>query len=286
MDREDASNKLSANAIIQQPQQSSEASDSKLTSQTVRKLARCHLFSRTPFIKTLLTPRALLFIALVVPSRRYLSTISSASSLSEGSSTASNPSPSTAEHRTTLLSSSASSDMVRAARNRCIRVCATRGTTNPRCHRVRDSSTGRISSNPANSSAYRSNRRPSLSVIRRATSAARFLTSISSPKSSRTRARTPALSPPISSAIARAVAKPQRAPVSRRRRDSMQGSISNLPRLDIPLPEREPGKVRFGRRMSAYSSDLHGSPNLNHLFRRLCTLLAGRGRHLLPGNCP
>ncbi len=133
------------------------------------------------------------------------------------------PVPSTAEHRTTLLSSSASSDIVRAARSRCICVCATRGTTNPRCHRVRDSSTGRVSSNPANSSAYRSNRRPSLSVIRRATSAARFLTSTSSPKSSRTRARTPALSPPISSAIARAVAKPQRAPVSRRRRDSMPG---------------------------------------------------------------
>ena len=69
------------------------------------------------------------------------------------------PSPSTAEHRTTLLSSSASNDIVRAARNRCTRVCATRGTTSPRCHRVRDSSTGSVSSNPASSSAYRSSSR-------------------------------------------------------------------------------------------------------------------------------
>ena len=51
-------------------------------------------------------------------------------------------------------------------------------------------------------------RPPSFSVIRRATSAARFLTSTSSPKSSRTSARTPALSPQISSAIARARPNP------------------------------------------------------------------------------
>jgi hypothetical protein len=52
-----------------------------------------------------------------------------------------------------LLSSSASSDIIRAARNRCIRVCATRGSTSPRCYRVRDSSTGSVSSNPPSSSA-------------------------------------------------------------------------------------------------------------------------------------
>jgi hypothetical protein len=159
------------------------------------------------------------------PPAKKLSTISSASSLNEASCNASSPSPSTAEHRTTLLSSPASNDIVRAARNRCIRVRATRGTTIPRCHRVRDSSTGKVSSNPASSSAYGSSSLPSRSVIRRATSAARFLISTSSPKSSRTSARTAALFPPSSSARARARAKPQLAILSWRRRDSIRRSI-------------------------------------------------------------
>jgi hypothetical protein len=98
------------------------------------------------------TARARHFIALV-PSRKNRSTISSASSRSETSCKASSPIPSTAEHITTLLSFPAIKPIVRAARNRCARVRATRGTTSPRCHRVRDSSTGSVSSNPANSSA-------------------------------------------------------------------------------------------------------------------------------------
>ena len=110
------------------------------------------ILARSIFSSRRLAARALDFIA-CVPSRRYLSIISSASSLSEASCTARSVSPSTAEHLTTLLSSPTSSDIVRAARSRCACVCATRGTTSPRCHRVRDSSIGSVSSSPASSSA-------------------------------------------------------------------------------------------------------------------------------------
>ncbi len=139
-------------------------------------------FCRSPLAHIRITPRARDFIALVEPSRKYFSTISSASSRSEGSCSASNPSPSTAEHRTPLLSSSANKDINLAARSRWTRVCAVFGTANPRCHRVRDSSRGISASKPASSSAYGSSGAASFSVILRTTSAARLRISGSSPK--------------------------------------------------------------------------------------------------------
>ena len=147
-------------------------------------------FLRSPSPTSASPSRARLFIA-TVPSRKYLSTISSASSRSEGSCSASRPEPlhRRAPHHIALV---LGQQRHRPSRPQPLhRVFATRGTTSPRCHRVRDSSTGNVSSNPASSSAYRSSSRRIPLVIRRATSAARFLTSTSSPKSSRTSARTP-----------------------------------------------------------------------------------------------
>lgn len=143
--------------------------------------------------------RAWHFIA-GVPSHRNRSTSASASSRNVASRRANVPNPSMAGQRTTLLSSSASSGITRAARIRCVGVCATRGTTSPKCHRVRTSSTGSDSRSPANSSANFSSKPGSRSVTRRAVSTARFLTATSSPNNLRTRARTSALSWPISPA--------------------------------------------------------------------------------------
>ena len=85
------------------------------------------------------------------------------------------PSPSTAEHRTTLLSSSASSDITRAARIRRSLVFATRGTTNfPDAIAFATPPPAAAPAARLTRPRTRSRGPASRSVIRRAVSAARF----------------------------------------------------------------------------------------------------------------
>ncbi len=163
-----------------------------------------------------------------VPSRRARSIISSAIARSDRSSSASNPIPSTAEQRVTLLSSSKSSSISLAARSLCSRVCAVRATTRPRCHRVLDSSIGTSASSPASSSANGHSALASFSVTRRATSAARFRSSTSpniAPTSNRNARR--------SASIARAVARARSSPHRPASRFSSRGAVNFLRALTI-----------------------------------------------------